>query len=64
MVAKIILKNGTHIDVRCRSFTVNYGISLRPVSIDFIDAEENKPLYIDEREIAAIVRVYHHERQF
>lgn len=56
MVAKIILKNGTHINVECENFTVHYDLSRKPVSITTKGYTRNNPVYINPDEIAAIVR--------
>lgn len=62
MTIKIILKNGVTIPVKCESFT--HKISNLTGEIDSYKIEEiteNKPIYVNLKDISAIVRVYSDE---
>lgn len=62
MTIKIILKNGATIPVKCESFKhkVN-NITGEIASYEIEAITENKPIYIDLKDISAIVRVYSDE---
>lgn len=62
MSVRVILKNGAEFTIKCDEFTVKktYGAM---TGYDIKGITENKPVYINIDEIAAIVRVMSDEQE-
>lgn len=57
MKIRIILKGGAEFTVKCVKFDMSKNGLGEFVGYNFSGIEENKPLYLDFSEVAAIVRV-------
>ena len=61
MTIRVILKSGAEFAVKCDKFTVTRDGNVAGYNISGIT--ENKPVYIDFTQVAAVVRVYSDERE-
>ncbi len=62
MTMRVILKSGVEFSIKCDKFTINrdgYG-NVRGYDIGGI--VENKPVYLDFEQVAAVVRVFADEK--
>lgn len=57
MSVRIILKSGVEFTVKCDRFTLNTNGLDMPTGYDIKGIAENKPVYLDISQVAAIVRV-------
>lgn len=62
MTMRVILKSGAEFAVKCEEFTVKKTCG-KMTGYDIKDIIENKPVYVDIDEIAAIVRVMSDEQE-
>ena len=61
MSIRIILKSGVEFTVNCDKFTLNKNGLGKITGYDISGITENKPVYLDFDEVAAIVRLYSDE---
>lgn len=61
MSIRIILKSGVEFTVKCDSFTINKNGLGQTTGYDIQGITENKPVYLDFEQVAAIVRTYSDE---
>ena len=61
MSIRIILKSGVEFTVKCDKFTLNQNRLGQTIGYDIAGITENKPVYLDFDEVAAIVRLYSDE---
>jgi hypothetical protein len=63
MTIRIILKSGVEFAVKCDKFTVTRDGFGNVAGYNIGGIAENKPVYIDFEQVAAVVRVYSDERE-
>ena len=61
MSIRIILKSGVEFTVKCDKFTLKENGLGQATGYDIAGITENKPVYLDFDEVAAIVRLYSDE---
>ena len=61
MAIKIILKSGSEFAIRCDEFTIEKDIAGQITGYKIEGIVENKPVYLNFEEVAAIVRVLSNE---
>ncbi len=61
MSIRIILKSGIEFTVNCDKFTLNKNGFGKITGYDISGITENKPVYLDFDEVAAIIRLYSDE---
>lgn len=61
MSIRIILKSGVEFTVKCDKFTLNQNGFGQTTGYDIAGITENKPVYLDFDEVAAIIRLYSDE---
>ena len=61
MSIRIILKSGVEFTVKCEKFTLKQTGFGQTTGYDIAGITENKPVYLDFDEVAAIVRLYSDE---
>ena len=61
MSIRIILKSGVEFTVKCEKFTLKQNGFGQTTGYDIAGITENKPVYLDFDEVAAIVRLYSDE---
>ena len=61
MSIRIILKSGVEFTVKCETFTLKQNVFGHTTGYDIEGITENKPVYLDFDEVAAIVRLYSDE---
>ena len=61
MSIRIILKSGVEFTVKCDKFTLNRNGFGQTNSYNIAGITENKPVYLDFDEVAAIIRLYSDE---
>ena len=61
MSIRIILKSGVEFTVKCEKFTLKQNGFGQTTGYDIAGITENKPVYLDFDEVAAIVRFYSDE---
>ena len=61
MSIRIILKSGVEFTVKCDKFTLNQNGFGHTTGYDIAGITENKPVYLDFDEVAAIIRLYSDE---
>ena len=61
MTVRIILKSGTEFSVKCDKFTIKRNGFDQVTGYDIQGITENKPVYLDFGQVAAVVRVYSDE---
>ena len=63
MTVRIILKSGAEFSVKCDKFTITRNGFEQVTGYDIKGITENKPVYLDWGQIAAVVRVFSDERE-
>jgi len=58
---RVILKSGVEFTVKCDKFTLKRNLLDQVVGYDISGIAENKPVYLDFEQVAAIVRVFSDE---
>ena len=58
---RIILKSGAEFSVKCDKFTITRNALNQVTGYDIKGITENKPVYLDWEQVAAVVRVYSDE---
>ena len=61
MSIRIILKSGVEFTVKCDKFTLNQNRFGLATGYNIAGIAENKPVYLDFDEVAAIIRLYSDE---
>ena len=61
MKIRVILKSGVDFVIKCDKFTLNKNALEQPTGYEISGITENKPVYLDLNEVAAIVRLYSNE---
>lgn len=61
MSIRVILKSGTEFTVRCDKFTITRNGFQQVTGYDVEGITENKPIYLDFEQVAAVVRVFSDE---
>lgn len=61
MSIRIILKSGTEFTIKCTSFTLGKNGLGQYTGYDIKGITENKPIYLDWEQVAAVVRLYSDE---
>ena len=61
MTVRIILKSGAEFSVKCDKFTITRNALNQITGYDIKGITENKPVYLDWEQVAAVVRVYSDE---
>ena len=61
MSIRIILKSGVEFTVKCDKFTLKQNGLGQTTGYEISGITENKPVYLDFDEVAAIVRLYYDE---
>lgn len=61
MTVRIILKSGAEFSVKCDKFTIKRNGFDQVTGYDIKGITENKPVYLDWGQVAAVVRVYSDE---
>lgn len=57
MSIRVILKNGVEFTVKCDEFTLNRNGLQQATGYEIKGITENKPIYLDFEQVAAVVRV-------
>ena len=57
MSIKVIMKSGVEFTIKCEKFTTKQDIFGKLIGWEIEGISENKPVYIDFEEIAAIIRL-------
>ena len=57
MSIRVIMKTGVEFTIKCEKFTTKQDIFGKVVGWEIEGISENKPVYIDFEEIAAIIRL-------
>ena len=57
MSIRVIMKTGVEVTIKCEKFTTKQDIFGKVVGWEIEGISENKPVYIDFEEIAAIIRL-------
>lgn len=63
MTIRVILKSGVEFAIKCEKFTVNRDGLGNVVGYDISGITENKPVYLDFEQVAAVVRVFSDEKE-
>lgn len=63
MTIRVILKSGVEFAIKCDKFTVTRNGFGQVTGYNVEGIVENKPVYVDFEEVAAVVRVYSDEKQ-
>ena len=58
MTVRIILKSGVEFSVKCDKFTLTRNRFDQVTRYDITGITENKPVYLDWEQVAAVIRVY------
>ena len=61
MTVRFILKSGAEFSVKCDKFTIKRNALNQITGYDIKGITENKPVYLDLEQVAAVVRVYSDE---
>lgn len=61
MTIRVILKNGSEFAIKCDKFTITKNDDGQATGYDIEGITENKPVYLDFEQVAAVVRVYSDE---
>lgn len=61
MTIRIILKSGAEFSVKCDKFTIKENGFGQVTGYDIKGITENKPIYLNFEQVAAVVRVYSDE---
>ena len=57
MSIKVIMKSGVEFTIKCEKFTTRQDIFGKLIGWEIEGISENKPVYIDFEEIAAVIRL-------
>ena len=63
MSIRVIMKSGIEFTIKCEKFTTKQDIFGKIIGWEIEGISENKPVYIDFEEIAAIIRLQYEETQ-
>lgn len=63
MTIRVILKSGVEFAIKCEKFAVNRDGFGNVVGYDISGITENKPVYLDFEQVAAVVRVFSDEKE-
>ena len=63
MTVRIIMKSGAEFSVKCDKFTITRNRLDQVTEYDIQGITENKPVYLDWGQVAAVVRVFSDERE-
>ena len=61
MLIRVIMKTGVEFTIKCEKFTTKQDIFGKIIGWEIEGISENKPVYIDFEEIAAIIRLQYNE---
>lgn len=61
MTIRIILKSGSEFAIKCDKFTIKQNGFGQATGYNIEGITENKPIYLDFEQVAAVVRVYFDE---
>ena len=57
MSIRVIMKTGVEFTIKCEKFTIKQDVFGKVIGWEIEGISENKPVYIDFEEIAAIIRL-------
>ena len=57
MSIRVIMKSGLEFTIKCEKFTIKHDVFGKAIGWEIEGISENKPVYIDFEEIAAIIRL-------
>lgn len=63
MTIRVILKSGVEFAIKCEKFTVKRDGFGNVAGYDINGITENKPVYLDFEQVAAVVRVFSDEKE-
>ncbi len=63
MTMRVILKSGVDFAIKCDKFTINRDGFGKVRGYDIGGIVENKPVYLDFEQVAAVVRVFSDEKE-
>ncbi len=63
MTVRVILKSGVEFAIKCDKFTVTRNGFGQVTGYNIEGITENKPVYIDFEQVAAVVRVFSDEKE-
>lgn len=63
MTIRVILKSGAEFTVKCEKFTITRDCFGNVTGYNISGITENKPVYIDFTQVAAVIRVYSDEKE-
>lgn len=63
MTIRVILKSGAEFTVKCEKFTITRDYFGNVTGYNISGITENKPVYIDFTQVAAVIRVYSDEKE-
>ncbi len=63
MTIRIILKSGSEFAIKCDKFTITKNGFGQATGYNIEGITENKPVYLDFEQVAAVVRVYSDEKE-
>lgn len=58
MTIRVILKSGSEFAIKCDEFTIKQNSFGQVIGYNIEGIAENKPVYLDFEQVAAVVRVY------
>lgn len=63
MTIRVILKNGAEFAIKCDKFTLTRNGFQQVTGYNIEGIAENKPVYLDFEQVAAVVRVFSDEKE-
>lgn len=63
MTIRVILKSGVEFAIKCDKFTISHNGFGEATGYNIEGITENKPVYLDFEQVAAVVRVYSDEKE-
>ena len=63
MTMRVILKSGSEFAINCYKFTITRNGFGQATGYNIEGITENKPVYLDFEQVAAVVRVYSDEKE-
>ena len=63
MTSRVILKSGSEFAIKCDKFTIKQNGFGQATGYNIEGITENKPVYLDFEQVAAIVRLYSDEKE-
>lgn len=63
MTIRVILKSGSEFAIKCDKFTIKQNGFGQATGYNIEGITENKPVYLDFEQVAAIVRLYSDEKE-